>query len=149
MYDLERIKLELSSLPDFDTQIYLQGNSPDMDPFGPTNGDNYLYADVNEELYEHPLFHIPYINSIIEEHDLVRTRVMHLKPKTGYYWHKDATHRIHIPVRTDPSCFLVFEDGVIHLPADGSWYDVDTTKYHSALNGSKIIRTHIVGCKRV
>ena len=33
----------------------------------------------------------------------------------------------------------------IHLPADGTAYEVDTTVNHTALNCSKVDRIHIVG----
>lgn len=147
-YDLERIKTELDTLPDYKSQIYLQGNDPNMNPFEPTEGQNYLLVDKTEELYDYPLFNIPYINQIIEEHDLCRTRVMKMKPKTCYYWHNDLTKRLHIPVVTHEHCFLVLEDERIHLPATGEAYIVDTTKFHSAMNCSKIDRIHIVGCFR-
>lgn len=148
MYDLERIKLELDSLPQYERQIYLQGNSKDMDPLWPTIGDNYLWVDDNEEQFDIPLFNIPYINSIIQEHDLIRTRVMLMPRKTCYYWHKDDTKRLHIPIQTHEHCFLVFDDGPIHMPADGNYYWMDTTRYHTAMNCSKIDRIHIVGAER-
>ena len=144
-YDLELIKEELATLPEWKSQIYLQGDDPEMDPLEPTQGQNYLLVDKTEELYAYPLFDMPYINSIMKEHDLCRTRVMMMKPKTTYYWHNDATKRLHIPIVTHEHCFLVLEDERIHLPADGTAYVVDTTKYHTAMNCSKINRIHIVG----
>jgi hypothetical protein len=145
-YDLELIKKELSLLPDYSNQIYLQGDVPDMDPLEPTIGQNYLLVDRAESDYCELLFDLPYINSIIEEHNLVRTRVMRMKPKSCYYWHCDNTKRLHIPVITHEHCFLLLDDERIHLPADGTAYVIDTTKMHTALNASKIERIHIVGC---
>lgn len=145
-YDLGIIKEELNKLPDYDKQIYLQGTSKVMDPINPTVGDNYLLADADETNYATLLFDLPYINSIINEHSLTRTRVMKMTRKTCYYWHNDHTQRLHIPVITNPHCFLVFEDGTVHLPATGEAYIIDTTKYHSAMNASKEDRIHIVGC---
>ena len=66
-YNLDIIKLELDTLPKYDRQIYLQGNTSDMDPLEPTKGDNYLYVDENELDYDKPLFNIPYVNEIIED----------------------------------------------------------------------------------
>ena len=145
-YDLNQIKKELETLPDFKNQIYLQGDVEDMDPIEPTTGDNYLLVDRSEETFSIPLFDIPYINSILEEHNLVRSRVMRMKPKSCYYWHRDRAKRLHIPVITHDHCFLLLEDKKVHLPADGTAYVVDTTQYHTALNCSKIDRIHIVGC---
>ena len=39
-YDLELIKKELLTLPDYDNQLYLQGDTPDMIPDEPI--ENYL-----------------------------------------------------------------------------------------------------------
>lgn len=147
-YDLSKIIKELELLPEYDTQIYLQGNSKDMDPLGPTKGDNYLNVDKTENDYWIPLFDMPYINSILTEHDLVRTRVMRMRKKTCYYYHKDVTKRLHIPIVTDPHCFLLVDEKMIHLPATGEAYIVDTTKMHTALNASKQDRIHIVGAFR-
>jgi hypothetical protein len=145
-YDLDLIKKELLTLPEFTSQIYLQGDREDMDPFEPTIGSNYLMVDQTEHDYNIPLFNIPYINSIIKDYNLVRTRVMRMKPKTCYYWHNDNTKRLHIPIVTHEHCFLLLEDERVHLSADGSAYIIDTTKMHTALNCSKINRIHIVGC---
>jgi hypothetical protein len=144
-YNLSKILEELDTLPVYDNQLYLQGNSSDMDPIEPTCGQNYLYVDNNELEYNINLFDIPYINSIIDEHELVRTRVMRMKPKTCLYWHNDSTKRLHIPVVTNPHCFLIVDGVQIHLPATGEAVVVDTTKMHTALNASKQDRIHIVG----
>ena len=47
-YDLSKIKEELSTLPEYDSQLYLQGNTPYMDPIEPTIAQNYLHVDNNE-----------------------------------------------------------------------------------------------------
>jgi len=148
-YSLDIIQLELDTLPKFDKQIYLQGDSSNMDPIEPTIGQNYLRVDANELEYDKPLFNIPYINKILEDHDLVRTRVMLMKPRTCYYYHKDNTKRLHIPIETNPHCFLLVDGEQMHLPADGGAYVVDTTQMHTALNASEHDRIHIVGAFRV
>ena len=74
---------------------------------------------------------------------------MRMKRKTCYYWHKDSTKRLHIPIVTHPHCFLLVDGNQFHLPADGQAHIVDTTKMHTALNASKIDRIHIVGAFRV
>ncbi len=144
-YDLDKIKEELKTIPWYKNQIYLQGSSKDMDPIEPTIGQNYLVVDETESKYSVPLFDIPYINGILEEHKLVRTRLMRMKPKTCYYWHNDKTKRLHIPIETHEHCFLLLGDERVHLPADGTAYVIDTTQKHTALNCSKIDRIHIVG----
>jgi hypothetical protein len=144
-YDLERIKKELSTLPEYDYQIYLQGDTKDMNPIAPTIGQNYLIVDETEKNFNIPLFDIPYINSIIEFNNLLRTRLMKMKPKTCYYWHNDRTKRYHIPIQTHEHCWLLLNDKKVHLPADGTAYVIDTTQKHTALNCSKVDRIHIVG----
>jgi len=76
---------------------------------------------------------------------MFRTRVMMMKPHRCYSYHKDPTPRIHIPLITDEKCMLIVDDKVIRLPADGNYYKIDTTLYHTALNGSNIERIHLVG----
>ena len=142
-YDLEKIKEELNTLPSYDTQIYLQGDTKDMDSHEAIR--NYLLVDETENDFNIPLFDLPYINSIMKKHNLVRTRVMKMKPKTCYYWHHDKTKRLHIPIVTHEHCFLLLENDRLHLPADGTAYEIDTTFNHTALNCSKIDRIHIVG----
>lgn len=147
--DLDKIKEELSTLPHFEHQIYLQGCDSNMDPFEPTIGSNYLLVDASENDYDIPLFDLPVINNFIKKYDLVRTRVLILRPKECYTWHKDKSTRLHIPVTTNESCFLLVDNTSIHLPADGTIYEVDTTLYHTALNASRENRIHIVGARRV
>ena len=45
-YDLELIKKELATLPEYDTQLYLQGDTPDMVADEPIK--NYLLVDETE-----------------------------------------------------------------------------------------------------
>ena len=78
---------------------------------------------------------------------MFRTRVLILRPYECYSYHRDYTKRIHIPVITNKSSFIVEDRQLKHLPADGNYYVVDTTKMHTALNGSRNNedRLHIVG----
>jgi len=142
--DIEKIKQELKTLPDFDDQICLQGTHDNMDPFlgigKLKNIDPYKETDFNK-----PIFDIPYINSIIENLKMFRTRVMVLEPRTCYTYHYDYSPRIHIAVETNDRCFVVENKKLKHLPADGNYYIMDTTKWHTALNGSAKNRIHIVG----
>ena len=142
-YDLDLIRKELDTLPNYNKQLYLQGYSKDMNP--EEGADSGYDVDESEHTYDVPLFDIPYINKIISENNLVRTRLMKMKSKTCYLWHADKTKRLHIPVYTHAHCFLLIDEDRIHLPADGTAYIVDTTKNHTALNCSKKDRIHIVG----
>ena len=144
-YDLEKIKEELDTLPSYDTQIYLQGDTEDMDSHEAIK--NYLLVDDTENDFNIPLFDLPYINSIMKKHNLVRTRVMKMAPKTCYSYHQDPSKRVHIPLITNEKCFFVVADEVIRLPADGNYYVIDTTKLHTFVNASFEDRIHIVGCQ--
>ena len=142
-YDLKLIKKELETLPKYNKQLYLQGYSKDMNP--EEGADKGYDVDDIENEYIYNLFNIPYINNIIKENNLTRTRLMIMKPKSCYLWHNDKTKRLHIPVQTHEHCFLLLGNERVHLPADGTAYVVDTTQKHTALNCSKVDRIHIVG----
>ena len=143
--DLDKIKDELKLLPEFNDQICLQGVDDNPDPFFGcgtlSNIKPYKETDFTELN-----FNLPYINSIIEELNMYRTRVLVLKPKVCYSIHSDPVKRIHIPVITNENCWLIVNKEIMHLPADGRHYEIDTTQKHTALNGSWKDRTHIVGC---
>ena len=144
--DLEKIKQELKLLPKFDEQICLQGTEDNLDPFWGIGKWNRKYKVGYEETDCNKfIFDLPYTNSIIAELKMYRTRVMNLKGKTCYTYHRDATKRIHIPIETNENCFMILDKQVKHYPADGNYYVVDTTKYHTALNASFLDRIHIVG----
>jgi hypothetical protein len=147
--DLEKIKKELQTLPSMDgiKQLGLQGTKDNLDPFLSVGSMNKLKSKYNETDFVVPIFDIPYINSIMSELKMFRTRIMILKPRECYTYHCDFTQRIHIPVITNKSSFIVEDRQLRHLPADGNYYVVDTTKMHTALNGSRQNedRVHIVG----
>lgn len=146
--DLEKIKKELQTLPDMTniSQIGLQGTNDNLDPFLSVGTINKI-EKYKETDFVVPIFDIPYINSIMAELKMFRTRLMILKPRECYTYHYDFSKRIHIPVITNESCFIVENRQLRHLPADGNYYVVDTTKMHTALNGSRDNedRLHIVG----
>lgn len=142
--DVERILLELEILPDYDTQIGLQGVFGIPDPFYATG--RITDKAHTEEQFTEFLFNIPYTNSILQQLSVYRARVMRMRPKTCYTYHQDWTKRMHIPLVTNPNCFLIVDDQVLRYPADGDSYIVDTTKMHTAVNASLEDRIHIVGC---
>ena len=151
-YDLSKIKEELFDLLDINfmgiewNQIYLQGKEKGIDHIEPTKGRMWKEIDEEELLWDVNLFDFPYINSILDERKLCRTRIMKTKPKSCYLWHKDPRKRLHIPITTNEHCFLLLEhDGRMHLPATGESYIVDTTQYHTQVNASREERIHIVG----
>jgi hypothetical protein len=84
-------------------------------------------------------------NILNEKYNAVRGRFMLLNWKTCLTYHNDFSMRIHIPIVTDKNCFMVIDDNVYRLPYGGT-YLVNTEKKHTALNASKILRTHLVFC---
>jgi len=144
--DIEKIKSELKLLPKFDEQICLQGTKDNLDPFWGVGKWNEKYElGYKETDFNTFIFDLPYINSILLDLKMCRTRVMNLKSKTCYTYHRDITKRIHIPIETNKDCFMIVNKEVKHYPADGNYYIVDTTQYHTALNASNQDRVHLVG----
>ena len=66
-----------------------------------------------------------------------------LKPKSCLTWHTDNTTRIHYPIKTQEGCFMVIADEVKYLETN-IWYHTNTLSTHSAFNGSKDERLHLV-----
>lgn len=94
-----------------------------------------------------------------EKISIGRVRIMKLLPKIGLSVHKDNEFRYHLVLKTNPSAYFAFNDTVspldtdvteigkfYHIPKDGFWYLVDTTKIHWVYNGGKEARLHIVVC---
>lgn len=141
--NIDKILNEIKTLPFFENQIMLQGIEGNADYFYGTG--KAIDYNESEEDFIHPLFDIPYTNSIIQLLDLKRTRLIRLSPLQCYTIHKDYTPRVHIPLVTNNKCLIIIENEIFHFPADGSVYLLDTTKEHTALNGSRSDRLHIVG----
>ena len=68
---------------------------------------------------------------------------MNTKPKTCLTWHNDDTQRIHYPMKTQEGCYMVIEDEIRFLEHN-TWYHTDTLKMHTAFNGSREERMHLV-----
>ena len=96
---------------------------------------DYLKDTYTGEVIEH----------LKEDYGVSRGRYMMLNMKTCLTYHRDLTQRLHIPIITDDDCFMVIDDKICRLPY-GETYKVDTRKKHTALNASKILRTHLVFC---
>tara|TARA_B110000977_G_C11061783_1_gene486268 strand:- start:869 stop:1429 length:561 start_codon:yes stop_codon:yes gene_type:complete len=83
------------------------------------------------------------VKKLQEKYNVGRTRLMKSYPKTCLSWHYDSTPRIHIPITTNPTCFMVWKNVTRHLEA-GNVYWVDTTVSHTAMNASFDERVHLV-----
>ena len=75
-----------------------------------------------------------------------RTRIMLSRPKSCYSIHRDYSPRLHLPMVTNNQCYFLFTnpEKMIHMPADGRTYWVDTRNNHTFLNGSLMDRLHLV-----
>lgn len=75
-----------------------------------------------------------------------RVRIMLLTQKHSYTLHRDMEPRYHIAVDTSPDTYLIYKDRPewYHIPADSHLYRVETNHFHSAINCSPKLRTHIV-----
>ena len=107
---------------------------------------------INESLYtefvkdfEHTYFKEVY-DKLASNFKLGRVRILLKEPRTALSWHRDPEPRLHIPIITNPGCLQVIETVAKHLPADGSAWITNNTKYHNAFNGGEENRVHLVAC---
>jgi hypothetical protein len=82
-------------------------------------------------------------NTLSAKYKLGRVRIMKSSSKTCLTWHVDLTPRIHYPIKTQEGCFMIIEDEVKHMH-ENTWWMTNTVLYHSAFNGSKEDRIHLV-----
>jgi hypothetical protein len=82
-----------------------------------------------------------------------RVRYMRQMPKNGLSVHFDSEQRYHLVLETNSNAMFGFKerDGNVvakcyHVPADGFFYKVDTTKEHFVYNGGWEPRIHLVIC---
>ena len=80
------------------------------------------------------------------KYKLGRVRILLKKPRTTLSWHRDPEPRLHIPIITNPGAIMVIDNIAKHLPADGSVWITNNTKYHNAFNGGEENRIHLVAC---
>jgi hypothetical protein len=128
--------------------IYAWGNDP-FDQSGNlkknqiTKKESDFVHFVRE--FENTVFKNVY-DIISTRYNLGRIRLMRSRPKSCLSWHADSEKRLHIPIITNLGAHLVIEDTANHLPADGTAYIADTTKYHTAFNAGLDDRIHLVAC---
>jgi len=107
---------------------------------------------INEEAYtkfvkefENTYFKKVY-DILSKKFKLGRVRILLKKPRSTLSWHRDPEPRLHIPIITNPGSIMVIENVAKHLPADGSVWITNNTKYHNAFNGGEESRIHLVAC---
>jgi len=110
--------------------------------------------DINIDESEYSEFIPDYENTYFKEvfdiistkYKLGRVRILLKEPRSTLSWHRDPEPRLHIPIITNPGCLMVIENVAKHMPADGSVWVTNNTKYHNAFNGGEENRVHLVAC---
>ena len=85
-------------------------------------------------------------DELSKRYKLGRVRILLKEPRSTLSWHRDPEPRLHIPIITNPGCIMVIEESAKHMPADGSAWITNNTKYHNAFNGGEEGRVHLVAC---
>jgi len=105
---------------------------------------------INETQYSQfvELFTDTYFKEVYDtltaKYKLGRIRLLWKLPRTTLSWHRDPEPRLHIPIITNPGSIMVIDTEARHMPADGSVWITDNTRYHNAFNGGEEDRVHLV-----
>ena len=99
---------------------------------------------ILNEVYEGTVF-----AEMIQDVNGERSRIMEMNAYTTYSIHNDNSPRYHLALITNPNAYFIFPtlNEIVHIPADGYLYEVDTTILHSFVNCGPD-RTHLVISKR-
>ena len=106
--------------------------------------DEVAYSEFIED-YKNTYFKEVF-ETLSSKYKLGRVRILLKAPRTTLSWHRDPEPRLHIPIITNPGCHMVIDNVCKHLPADGSVWVTNNTKYHNAFNGGEENRIHLVAC---
>ena len=120
----------------------------------PDKSGKEVSRDININEAEYSEFVPDYENTYFKEvfdvisskFKLGRVRILLKEPRSTLSWHRDPEPRLHIPIITNPGCLMVIDNVAKHMPADGSVWITNNTKYHNAFNGGEENRVHLVAC---
>ena len=120
----------------------------------PNQSGNEVSRDIIIDESEYSEFVPDYENTYFKEvfnvlsskFKLGRVRILLKEPRSTLSWHRDPEPRLHIPIITNPGCLMVIDNVAKHMPADGSVWITNNTKYHNAFNGGEENRVHLVAC---
>ncbi len=120
----------------------------------PNKSGKEVSRDINIDESEYSEFIPDYENTYFKEvfdiisskYKLGRVRILLKEPRSTLSWHRDPEPRLHIPIITNPGCLMVIDNVAKHMPADGSVWITNNTKYHNAFNGGEENRVHLVAC---
>ena len=99
------------------------------------------FIDEYKETYFKEVF-----DALSSKYKLGRVRILLKEPRSTLSWHRDPEPSLHIPIITNPGSIMVIDNVAKHLPADGSVWITNNTKYHNAFNGGEENRIHLVAC---
>ena len=69
------------------------------------------------------------------------------EPRSTLSWHRDPEPRLAYSYNIQIQVAIMVIDNVAkHMPADGSVWITNNTKYHNAFNGGEENRVHLVAC---
>jgi hypothetical protein len=109
-----------------------------------------IFIDESKYTQLVPEFEDTYFKEVYEKlkkkFKLGRVRILLKEPRSTLSWHRDPEPRLHIPIITNLGCHMVIENVAKHLPADGTAWITNNTKYHNFFNGGEQARIHIVAC---
>ena len=106
--------------------------------------DEIKYTEFVKD-FEHTYFKEVY-DQLSKKYKLGRVRLLLKEPRSTLSWHRDPEPRLHIPIYTNPGAIMVIDKRAHHMPADGSVWITNNTKYHNAFNGGEENRIHLVAC---
>ena len=106
--------------------------------------DEEKYSEFIDD-YKNTYFKDVY-DELSKKFKLGRVRILLKQPRSTLSWHRDPEPRLHIPIITNPGCIMVIDNIAKHMPADGSTWITNNTKYHNFFNGGEQARIHLVAC---
>ena len=106
--------------------------------------DESKYTEFVDE-FKNTYFREVY-DQLTKKFKLGRMRLLLKEPRSTLSWHRDPEPRLHIPIYTNPGAIMVVDQVAKHMPADGSVWVTNNTKYHNAFNGGEENRVHLVAC---
>ncbi len=106
--------------------------------------DEHKYTEFVED-FKNTYFKEVY-DQLTKKYKLGRMRLLLKEPRSTLSWHRDPEPRLHIPIFTNPGAIMVVDNVAKHMPADGSVWITNNTKYHNAFNGGEENRVHLVAC---
>ena len=106
--------------------------------------DEHKYTEFVDD-FKNTYFKEVY-DQLTKKYKLGRMRLLLKEPRSTLSWHRDPEPRLHIPIYTNPGAIMGVDNVAKHMPADGSVWITNNTKYHNAFNGGEENRVHLVAC---